>query len=379
MLVCLSAGGVEMLRSAVTLLAAAFMLASPASAEPKPPVCAFVDVSPMLQTEPKRHCFSMETRCSDDQSYGCFTGELQFEDGWIEESGQPRRRKLAAAFGYIDPDNVHWDVPAGYITDGASIPKFFQLFIGGPWTENYVKAAVIHDFYIRRKSVSAIDVHKVFYHALLASGTKRQRAEKMHFAVANFGPQWKHVDLQNYEAAWKARRALDEQIIRWNKEMWDAFQESERKRNAQAAIDTAVLNLPIEERTRVFRIISPDITLEAYDAFVEEAARANIVHLDRDSELLAGQRDAVAAELAKPYGQRTNVFLLQFTAFGATSGSFTAMNDAEFAELMRLTNQMTMQQEGALSSEPICLGGACTGDAVPQVPPPPAPALGPTN
>jgi hypothetical protein len=37
-------------------------------------------------------------------------------------------------------------VPINYKTDGASIPRFIQPFIGSPWAGRYPKATVIHDW-----------------------------------------------------------------------------------------------------------------------------------------------------------------------------------------------------------------------------------------
>lgn len=331
---------------------AAWNLALSTPTTAKEPTCAYVDVSPIFGNEPKSHCTGLDITCGSTDTYGCFKYELRFTDGWIEEPGQPRRRALAEPFGFIDPDGKHWDVPAGFVTDGASIPLFFRVFIGGPWTQNYIKAAVVHDFYIRRQSVSAQSVHDVFYQALLASGTPRGRARQMHFAVLNFGPSWKHVDAEAYLQLWQARKAMNDNLVQLHKEMWDSFQESERRRQAQEAIDREVVSRPLPRRTSVFVIPESGDAIAAYDAFVEAAARDHIVHLERDATLLDGQRTAVLAELTKPPAERTNVFLLQFTLFGATSGSFQARNDEELRQLVDLSNQFTAQQEAGMSSGP---------------------------
>src|SRR5437868_9520093 len=146
-------------------------------------------------TEPKQQCFQLDMTCGPDETYGCFKAPLEFKSGWFDGGGRGQLRELGAPFGYIDPNGVHWDVPAGYQTDGASIPLFFQPVIGGPWTDSYVKAAVVHDFYIRRSTVVADAVHKMFYFALRAAGNNQRRAGEMFFAVAHFGPQWKHVEV----------------------------------------------------------------------------------------------------------------------------------------------------------------------------------------
>ena len=123
--------------------------------------CAYIDTGPFAATDPKEQCIHPEMTCAPEDRYGCFKAPLQLKSAWIDGPDGRQLRELAAPFGYIDPDGVHWDVPAGFQTDGASIPRFFQPLIGGPWTEAYIKAAVVHDFYIRRQNVSAASVHKV--------------------------------------------------------------------------------------------------------------------------------------------------------------------------------------------------------------------------
>lgn len=181
------------------LCCAAFALLTPAPAATATGRCAFVDVALFSAAEPKRQCFNLEMTCAPGETYGCFKVALQLNDGWIDDATRGRLRELAAPFGFIDPDGVHWDVPAGYRTDGASIPPFFRPVVGGPWTDAYVKAAVLHDFYIRRRTSNARAVHQLFFDALLASGVSFDRAYLMYLAVDKFGPDWKSIDLVAFE------------------------------------------------------------------------------------------------------------------------------------------------------------------------------------
>lgn len=304
--------------------------------------CAFVNVGLLPGfSEPQGRCFKLDMTCPAGARYGCFKVPLQFKSGWVEKPGQPRMRELSEPFGYIDPDGVHWDMPAGAMTDGASIPLFFQPLIGGPWTDNYVKAAALHDFYIRRSSVNAVAVHKMFYLALLAAGTPQGRAQQMYGAVANFGPRWKSVDMANVEAAWRARKAALDEIVRLHKEMWEAHQENERKRDAQAAIDRALLSRPLEARTRVFAIQSDARARVDLDAFVEAAARDGILHFERDASLIVSLREQLDAELQRPASARDNVFVVRFMKTGAGTSKFSARNQAELAELLRVDAEIS--------------------------------------
>jgi Protein of unknown function (DUF1353) len=79
-------------------------------------------------------------------------------------------------------------VPISTSARGCMASRLFKPFIGGSWTEQYVRAAVVHDFYIRRNTSNAAVVHRVFHDALLASGAAPDRAYLMYKAVNNFGP-----------------------------------------------------------------------------------------------------------------------------------------------------------------------------------------------
>ena len=309
--------------------------------------CAYVDVGIFDLAEPKRQCVNLEMTCRADEQYGCFKGPLELKSDWVDGGKAGKLRELGTHFGFIDPDGMHWDVPAGFQTDGASIPLFFRVLIGGPWRESYVKAAVIHDFYIRRKSVSAEAVHKVFYFALRAAGNSQRRAEEMYFAVGNFGPQWKHVDVAAYEEAWRARKSMLERVIKWHKEVWDAFQESERKREAQAAIDREVISRPLPQRTKVFRLPVSGDPLSGLDAFVDDTVGAHIMHPDRDATLIQSLREQVEDELKRPANERDNVFVVQFTTLGATTVRFSVRSDEEQKAQLELVDQLTRAQEQA--------------------------------
>jgi hypothetical protein len=342
--------------------------------------CQFIDISAFDAAEPQERCFNLDMKCAPDEEHGCFKAPLELKEEWIDGGKLGRLRELATQFGYIDPKGRHWDVPAGFRTDGASIPLFFRALIGRPWTDSYVKAAVIHDFYIRRKGMSAEAVHKVFYFALRAAGNSQRRAEEMYFAVANFGPQWLHVDVATYEAAWRARKAMLDRVTKWHQDIWEAFQESERKREAQAAIDREVLSLALPDRTKVFRLPAVE-PLPALDAFIDDAVGAHVLHSDRDATLIHLLREQVDGELARTEGDRNNVFVVQFTSLGPTTIRFAARDQKGVDAQIELINQMTRQQEEQLNGPPaICVGDclrarANSNGAAPHTPPPPR--LGP--
>ncbi len=83
------------------------------------------------------------TFCRDDKDRNCFTGKF----GLIDVPGDPQHKLLEADFGYVDPSGIGWQTNKGAKTDGASIPPLLQPFVGGPWEDGYIRAAVIHDWY----------------------------------------------------------------------------------------------------------------------------------------------------------------------------------------------------------------------------------------
>jgi hypothetical protein len=68
---------------------------------------------------------------------------------WLDDG---RHMKLMQPFSFTDQRNVKWEVPAGAIVDGASIPQAVWTFVGGPLEGKYRKASVLHDWYCDRRT-----------------------------------------------------------------------------------------------------------------------------------------------------------------------------------------------------------------------------------
>jgi hypothetical protein len=127
--------------------------------------------------------------CAHSSIAGQFVGNVVAN--W---SGDERSMKLIEPFAYVDERGVRWEVPAGAIIDGASIPRVFWSIVGSPYTGNYRKASVIHDYYCETMSRSWQDVHKVFFEAQLAEGNSLLHAKLLYSAVYNWGPRWEIVN-----------------------------------------------------------------------------------------------------------------------------------------------------------------------------------------
>jgi Protein of unknown function (DUF1353) len=133
-----------------------------------------------------------------------------------------RNVKLEEPFGFVDPRGKRWDVPAGMVSDGASIPQVFWI-THPPFTGKYRSAAVIHDHYCQTKSQRWQDVHGVFYDAMRAAGVDERTAKVLYAAVYNFGPRWGpdvgrrgSAVTQNVNQQKEFMRALDAWIEREN-------------------------------------------------------------------------------------------------------------------------------------------------------------------
>lgn len=98
--------------------------------------------------------------------------------------------KLLDSFGFVDSKGVEWDVPPGYISNGASIPPTLWPVVGGPLDGPYRDAAVIHDFFCDQKTRTDDDTHRMFYEAAVARGTSENIASTMYMGIIFGGPKW---------------------------------------------------------------------------------------------------------------------------------------------------------------------------------------------
>lgn len=106
-----------------------------------------------------------------------------------------RDMRLLEPFGFVDSAGVEWDVPAGSVTNGASVPPGTWNVVGGPYDGMYREAAVLHDYYVEiglagKSTRTAKDTHRMFYEAMRARGVSEDLSKTMYLAVQLFGPTW---------------------------------------------------------------------------------------------------------------------------------------------------------------------------------------------
>ena len=84
---------------------------------------------------------------------------------------------------YTDAAGRQWKVPAGFVTDGASIPPELWSLIGSPFTGEYRVAAVFHDAAYATLGVARNDADNMLRDAALELGCEHWRADAIYEAV----------------------------------------------------------------------------------------------------------------------------------------------------------------------------------------------------
>lgn len=118
--------------------------------------------------------------------------------------------KLLADYGYTDAEGKEWTVPAGYIVNGASIPRAVWASVGGPWSGKYRNASVVHDYLTAERFSSSKIVHRLFYDGMIESGVSKARAKLMYAAVVIGGGKWS--DVPGFTGAEGPRDITPEQV-----------------------------------------------------------------------------------------------------------------------------------------------------------------------
>lgn len=147
------------------------------------------------------------------EELGRFSGRFVFE--WQ----QGRNMKLLEPLEFVDPKGVVWAVPAGAVTDGASIPRVFWTY-AAPFEGPQRDAAVIHDHFCDIRTRPWRDTHRVFYDAMRAAGVDATTAKVLYSAVYYFGPRWGIGAGTKGPGATQNLSAEDEKKIVDNLQVW---------------------------------------------------------------------------------------------------------------------------------------------------------------
>ena len=90
--------------------------------------------------------------------------------------------KLTHPFRYVNPP-VDLEVPTGFTTDGASIPKIAYPLIGSPWGGRYAKAAVPHDYRYYTQTIPRRKADKQFIDGMTILGVPWWKKRLMYRVV----------------------------------------------------------------------------------------------------------------------------------------------------------------------------------------------------
>jgi Protein of unknown function (DUF1353) len=106
--------------------------------------------------------------------------------------------KLLSDFWFRDPRGKEWRTPAGYVVDGASIPRALWTLAGSPYTGEYRRASIVHDKACDDaggSSVARRAADRMFYHACRAGDCSVREAVLLYIGVrigsmARYVPAW---------------------------------------------------------------------------------------------------------------------------------------------------------------------------------------------
>ncbi len=116
-----------------------------------------------------------------------FSGNVVLMPTGCERAGKCTSQE---SLRFVDHTGVQWLVPAGFVTDGASIPPIFQPIVGRPFDDRFIRAAIVHDYYCVKHVRTWPQTHRVFYEGLVAQNVDLIKAKLMYFAVVIGGPKW---------------------------------------------------------------------------------------------------------------------------------------------------------------------------------------------
>lgn len=74
---------------------------------------------------------------------------------------------------WIRADGTTVVIPAGFVCDGATVPRVVWSLVGGPFDGPYLPGAILHDFLlsVRTPGQPVWGIHKEFYNGMRANNT----------------------------------------------------------------------------------------------------------------------------------------------------------------------------------------------------------------
>ncbi|WEK04570.1 MAG: DUF1353 domain-containing protein [Candidatus Devosia phytovorans] len=108
-----------------------------------------------------------------------------FTDPLVITPGEKGRYRLERPFSFdigLKGSGLLVTVPAGYVTDLASVPRWLWWFLP-PFEPQYAAAAVLHDYLLTWSGFDRLTAHTTFLDALKILCVERWKATAMFLAV----------------------------------------------------------------------------------------------------------------------------------------------------------------------------------------------------
>jgi len=95
--------------------------------------------------------------------------------------------KTLSALSYRTKAGIIINVPKGFVTDGASIPRACWSIIGSPFTGKYKRAAMVHDWLYHELTTTRIYADRIFLEIMQERKVSLWKRLSMYRAVRTFG------------------------------------------------------------------------------------------------------------------------------------------------------------------------------------------------
>ena len=100
------------------------------------------------------------------------------------------RYRLIKDYSFVvDVDGVRcsFTIPAGFETDGGSVPRFGWRVAGDPYDPRYIASFLVHDWLYATHALERDAADAVLYHAMRKEGASWVKARMYYRAVRWFG------------------------------------------------------------------------------------------------------------------------------------------------------------------------------------------------
>ena len=114
------------------------------------------------------------------------SGNYIFSRPTLKPMGGLNLYELAATWTVRTP-TLDFDVPAGFLFDGASIPRFLWRLCGSPYDSPRIIAALAHDYLYSSQILERKTADRIYRDMQIALGIASWKAYTEYYALRAFG------------------------------------------------------------------------------------------------------------------------------------------------------------------------------------------------